>query len=704
MGRGYALFRMLKYLLIIGFASILAACGGGDEDSAAVTGTSMTGVAATGAALVDATVTVYDSSGKTKVATGNTSGKYTLDISGMTPPLLVVAKDASHELTALVSSVSGNSVTANVNQLTSKIAADVTGVDVAAQIDLFTNGQTSAITSALVTEKTQALAELLKAKLSNAGFDAATFDPVTVVMQVGDAYDQILDNTPFASDADNKIAFLPDSLGADGWASVPDGGTTGGEGADSAHTYTVSNRNELILALYPDAVIADDGSFTSAAGADSTKKIIYVKGTINLSMNKALVELKEADYKAAGYDFTAYVAAYKPSVWNAVTIVSGTKPTKPSGALETARAASANNQAKIVKIALGSNTSLLGLGSNAKIIKGQLSIGDGVENVVIRNITFEDAFDYFPAWDPTDSFVVDATKTGCQLTYVDASTGPQKCHGGRWNSNYDLIAVSGGKRIWIDHCSFNDGNREDWTFPSVFEAPHQGVDYFIQHHDGAVDVTLKSNYVTISNSHFKNHDKTHLIGSSDTVSEANGYGALSVTLHHNRYENAGQRLPRVRMGKVHVYNNYYTGQIGYLGAYAPVDGTPVPNNRYLYGIGIGYLAKIYSENNIFEIQDAPTGNSAKVDDTVMFYTWHKAAPTSGLALGDDTYFHDAGTTLNGESRDLFTAANTLAASLSKPALKNTASVWSPAGSYSYSADSVSSAKAKILSSNGAGKL
>ena len=38
-------------------------------------------------------------------------------------------------------------------------------------------------------------------------------------------------------------------------------------------------------------------------------------------------------------------------------------------------------------------------------------------NIIVRNITFEDAFDFFPAWDSTDSTT------------------------GRWNTSYDLISV-----------------------------------------------------------------------------------------------------------------------------------------------------------------------------------------------------------------------------------------------------------------------
>ncbi|MFA9438835.1 polysaccharide lyase family 1 protein [Uliginosibacterium sp. sgz301328] len=490
-------------------------------------------------------------------------------------------------------------------------------------------------------------------------------------------------------------------------------GTSGGNGADAAHTYTVTNRNELIQALYTNAVINDDGSFTGTL--DTTKKIIYVKGTITLSMNKALVELKEADYAAPGYSFDAYVAAYKPSVWN-TTLDTTNKPKKPSGTQETLRTTSSGNQSKVVKVALGSNTSLIGLGSDARIIKGQISIGDGTDNVVVRNITFEDSFDYFPAWDPTDSWVLDTTKPGCQATYVDATTGPQMCPGGHWNSNYDTLSLSGGTHVWIDHCTFTDGDREDWMFPSVFELPHKGLDYVVEHHDGAVDITNRSNYVTLSYNHVKNHDKTHLIGGSDSVGtydsttgiSTNGLGALSVTLHHNWWENAGQRLPRVRFGKVHVYDNYYSGQVGYTGQYAPIDSDniPVPNNRFLYGMGIGYLSKIYSENNVFDIQDAPSGNTTKASVNSMFYVWHKASPTTGTSadVGQNTYYYDAGSVLNGAPQDIFAAANIAAAAASKPVLLSTDTVWKPSSVYSYTLEATTGIKAKVTANAGAGKL
>lgn len=517
----------------------------------------------------------------------------------------------------------------------------------------------------------------------------------------------------------------PSSLGADGWASyyaTGTGTTNGGANADSLHTYTVSNRNELLKALQPDVVIAADGSYTSVKGVDATPKIIYVKGTISLNTNAAGVELTEADYACPGYTLDAYIAAYSPNTWNKKALTGSTpKPPAPSGTVESARLCSSQAQAKVVKLAIGSNTSLLGLGNDAKIVHGALSIGDGTDNVVIRNITFEDAFDMFPKWDPTDSYNADANYNyvqppavadptalypKCQFAY-DAATdnGPHQCPGGRWNSNYKNIGLSGGTHVWIDHCTFSDGDRETYTFPSVWSAPYIGHEYDIEHHDGLIDITLKSDFITLSYNRIAHHQKTHLIGSSDSVSANNGWGALSVTLHHNFYDNAGERMPRVRMGKVHFYNNYS------IGVFTPSLSTPPnyglsnpkdPDRPWVYGIGIGHLAKIYSENNVYDI-GARSGDAAP-DESAMYFLWHKADPTSGLAIGEHTYFYDAGTTLNGKAVDLLTHANAASAAKGKPVLVSTDTYWKPSSNYSYKLDPTSTLKASVIANAGAGKL
>ena len=103
-------------------------------------------------------------------------------------------------------------------------------------------------------------------------------------------------------------------------------------------------------------------------------------------------------------------------------------------------------------------------------------------------------------------------------------------------------------------------------------------------HDGQLDITNASNHVTVSWNRFENHDKVMLIGSSDNAPA--DVGKLKVTLHHNLFENLGQRVPRVRFGQVHVYNNYYK------------IGNP---ETYVYSWGAGVQSAIYAENNFFRV-------------------------------------------------------------------------------------------------------
>ncbi|WP_437623932.1 pectate lyase family protein [Sorangium sp. So ce1151] len=475
----------------------------------------------------------------------------------------------------------------------------------------------------------------------------------------------------------------PSSLGADGWAATTTG-TTGGDGATEDNIFTVTTRRELVAALFPNGATGPDGT---PAAPSSTPKIIYIKGTIDLSTDDDNRPLTEQDYADPAYDFQAYVDAYKPSVWN-TTLVNG-KPPPLTGPLEEARARSADRQKATTLIQVGSNTSILGLGADAKIIHGTLYLGAGIDNVVIRNIAFEDAFDFFPAWDPGDSFKVDTSVPGC------TAETPLTCPGGRWNSEYDLVQVIGATHVWIDHNTFSDGDRPDKLFPSVFEAPRTGHDYSVQHHDGAVDVTLQSDLVTISYNRFHDHDKTNLLGGTDTATPQNGWGLLSVTLHHNLYENATQRLPRVRFGKVHVYNNYYKGTL------APPDGAkPAPDYPFLYALGIGQFAKLYSEANVFEIAADPAGPPAAATNVISVY--HKAG--SGDLASEKTYFFDAESTLNGEAVDLFAAAQVAALAANKPELAATDSLWTPASSYEYTKLPAAEVKAEVTAKAGAGGL
>ncbi len=132
----------------------------------------------------------------------------------------------------------------------------------------------------------------------------------------------------------------------DGWASFGDG-TTGGALAAPDHIYTVTNRSELIAAL-------NDGVYPPPSSTPSnTPKIIYVSGEIDANVDDNNQPLTCEDYYRDGYTLEAFLAAYDPAVWGRVT---------PSGPLEDARLVSRNAQQARVRIRVGSNTTIVGLG------------------------------------------------------------------------------------------------------------------------------------------------------------------------------------------------------------------------------------------------------------------------------------------------------------------------------------------------------
>ncbi len=312
----------------------------------------------------------------------------------------------------------------------------------------------------------------------------------------------------------------------DGFASVGNG-TTGGANATEQNVFKVTNKKEFVSAL--------------KNRKNTTPKIVLVYGTIDFDTDDNGKPLTMKDYMVDGYDFQQYLETHKPQ---------STAPKSLKDEQEAKRKASQKNQSKSITVHVLSNTSIIGM-DNAKL-KGINLVLDS-DNVIIRNIQFESPYDYFPSWDPND--------------------GPE----GNWNSQYDSISIKGGTHIWIDHSSFQDG-------PETVEK-YFGRKY--EHRDGLVDITNEADYITISYSTFENHNKTMLIGSSD--SKISDEGKLHVTLHHNYFHNVVQRLPRVRFGQVHVYNNYFASDTTN-GEYA-----------YAYALGVGKNSQIYAENNVADI-------------------------------------------------------------------------------------------------------
>ena len=240
----------------------------------------------------------------------------------------------------------------------------------------------------------------------------------------------------------------------------------------------------------------------------------YVSGVIDANTDDTGAPLTCADYARDGYTLDAYLAAYDPAVWG--------WDQEPSGPVEDARAASQAAQRERIDIRVGANTTLIGL-PGAEITGAALQIAN-VSNVIVRGLTLTNAHDCFPSWDPTDGET------------------------GNWNSEWDLLTVTGSTNVWIDHNDLSDGDALDALQPSYFGRP-------FQIHDGLLDVVRAADLVTVSWNRFHDHDKVMLIGNSD--SRTTDRGRLRVTLHHNEFRDLGQRAPRVRFGQVDAYNNHY---------------------------------------------------------------------------------------------------------------------------------------------------
>lgn len=317
----------------------------------------------------------------------------------------------------------------------------------------------------------------------------------------------------------------------DGWAASGTG-TTGGVKADSAHVFTVSTRAQLVKAL--------------GSASDTTPRIIKVKGTIDANTDDAGKKLTCADYSSGtGYSLDAYLKAYDPATYGRSKL--------PSGTQEKARAAAQARQAKNIVFKVPANTTVVGVpGSKAGITGGSLQV-QNVDNVIVRNLTFSATQDCFPQWDPTDG------------------------DSGNWNSQYDAVTLRGATHVWADHNMFSDAP----SFDSA-NKKYYGREYQI--HDGDLDITKGSDLVTVERNQFTNHDKTMLIGSSDTDS----VGKLRVSIHHNVWKGIVQRAPLARIGQIHVYNNYFDTTT--LNGYAP-----------LYTINSRARAQVVAEDNYWKV-------------------------------------------------------------------------------------------------------
>jgi len=331
----------------------------------------------------------------------------------------------------------------------------------------------------------------------------------------------------------------------DGWASAQ-GGTSGGSAAAADRVYRVTDRNQLAAALQQPG---------------DAPRIIYVSGTIDANVDDQNNPLSCEDYaQGTGYSLAGYMAAFDTATWTW---------TAQGDAVEAARRAAEGNQGDRILLPVPSNTTIVGVG-DATLLGADLAL-DGVDNVIVRNLSMMNTYDCFPEWSPDDNNPAPATP-------------------GNWNSQFDNITIKASTHVWLDHNTFTDDPHPDSESPTYFGRP-------FEQHDGASDITNGSDLVTVSWNRYLDHDKTMLVGSTDKPTY--DPGKLNVTIHHNEFDNVIERAPRLRWGHADVYNNYYV---------VPGD------SGYQYSWGVGVNSHIYAENNYFQLGDC-------VQASQILYNW-----------------------------------------------------------------------------------
>lgn len=206
---------------------------------------------------------------------------------------------------------------------------------------------------------------------------------------------------------------------------------------------------------------------------------------------------------------SAGAAENAPIGFGAGTSGGGTSAAVTVTTLDAFRAAVTGSTPKVVRVSgliplsgqvdVGSNTTVLGVGSSSGFTGGGLRLKK-VTNVVVRNLG------------------------------ISKPVAPS-----------DGITVQASTKVWIDHNSFSADRAHD-------------KDYY----DGLLDITHGSDAVTVSWNTFKDHFKGSLVGHSDNnASEDTGH--LHVTYHHNYFDNVNSRIPSLRFGTGHFYDNYVVG-------------------------------------------------------------------------------------------------------------------------------------------------
>ncbi|KAG9145358.1 hypothetical protein Leryth_008294 [Lithospermum erythrorhizon] len=162
------------------------------------------------------------------------------------------------------------------------------------------------------------------------------------------------------------------------------------------------------------------------------------------------------------------------------------------------------------ELIVNSHKTIDGRGANVGITGNGCITLQYVSNVIIHNIHVYEC-------KPSGNTVIRASPT--HVGYRSKSDG-------------DGISIFGSRSIWIDHCALSHCT------------------------DGLVDAIMGSTAITISNNFFSHHNEVMLLGHNDNYAPDKG---MQVTIAFNHFgDGLVQRMPRCRLGYIHVVNNDFT--------------------------------------------------------------------------------------------------------------------------------------------------
>ncbi|MER7395793.1 pectinesterase family protein [Streptomyces sp. NPDC000151] len=230
------------------------------------------------------------------------------------------------------------------------------------------------------------------------------------------------------------------------------------------------------------------------------------------------------------------------------------------------------------EIKVASDKTIVGAGTSGEIVGGGFFLGQGVHNVIIRNLTIRDSY---------------------------AGTWNDKDH------DWDAVQMDGAHHVWLDH---ND-------------LRHMA--------DGLIDSRKDTTYLTVSWNRLENHNKTFGIGWTENVT-------ADITVHHNWFRETEQRNPSTdNVAHAHLYNNYLQDEPGTditssYGNYARGRTSMLLENSYFEGVNNPVIkddtASLVQRGNLFKDVKGRNESGGSAFDPKKYYPYSLDAAADVPAL------------------------------------------------------------------------